>query len=150
MTSGMAVQKQAVPVSIGGQSAGDASVACEGKPLTTANGISLAGYALGLWWLGGGPSWAAIASIAADELDGRVARSMGDASCLGGNLDWAIDLTFTGLVAWRLGALWMLPAITAAQAYLRSQRTEPPLMSARGYMMIGALIKEGLAKGKSK
>ena len=128
-------------------------VACDGKPATVANGISMLGYALGLWWVVGGPTWACIASILADEVDGRVARAMGEASCVGGYLDWAIDLSFTGLVAARLGILWALPAVTAAQVYARATGLrEVPIGSPRALMMVAALLKHSppLGSGKKK
>jgi phosphatidylglycerophosphate synthase len=70
-------------VSMGSQYLESPAEVCDGSPATLANGISLSGYALGIWWLAGGPSWAAVASILADELDGRVARAMNQASCMG-------------------------------------------------------------------
>lgn len=126
-------------------------VACTGKAVTAANGVSMLGYALGLWWVVGGPSWAAIASILADEVDGRLARAMGEASCVGGYLDWAIDLSFTGLVAARLGILWALPAVTAAQVYARSTGwREVPIGSPRAVMMVAALLKGSPPLGAKK
>src|SRR5258706_9841385 len=76
------------------------------------NAITLAGYAATLAWLAGGPWWLAVAGIAADEVDGRVARATGETSEYGGLLDWAVDLTLTGLVLPRLGWTWMLLAVT--------------------------------------
>lgn len=105
------------------------------------NAISVAGYAATLAWLSGASSWWAVAGLIADEADGRVARATGTASAYGGLLDWAIDLTLTGLVAWRLGAPWLLLAITPAQAYLREREWRPAVGSARAVLTLVALAK---------
>ena len=43
--------------------------------LTLPNAITLAGAGLTAWWLRGGPAWAAVAGLLADEVDGRLARA---------------------------------------------------------------------------
>jgi hypothetical protein len=144
------VQLSPQPVALTGQFYESPLQPCEGKAVTAANGVTLLGYALGLWWVVGGPTWAAVASMLADELDGRLARSMGQASCVGGNLDWAVDLTLTGLVAARLGILWTMPAVTAGQAYLRSREWRPAIGSARAAMMVAALVKGTKPLGKGR
>ena len=141
---------QQAPVQLAGQFYESPPQACDGKPMTAANGVTLLGYALGLWWVVGGPTWAAVGSMLADELDGRLARRMGDASCVGGNLDWAVDLTLTGLVAARLGLLWTMPAVTAGQAYLRSRDWRPSIGSARAAFMVAALVKGTKPLGKAR
>ncbi len=107
------------------------------------NAISLAGYAAALLYLkGGNPAWC-IASILADEMDGRVARATGQTSEFGGALDWGIDVTLTGLFLDRVDLLAALPPITAAQAYFRSKETRPPVLSARAIIMLYTLYKFG-------
>jgi hypothetical protein len=116
--------------------------ACGGEPVTLANLVTVAGYALGVWWTQGGPPWAAVASIVADEVDGRLARSMGEASCLGGTLDWATDVVLTGLTAHKLGWTPAVPVLTAGQVYLRAKGWRPSVGSARALMMAYGLWKE--------
>lgn len=117
---------------------------CTGEPATLANVVTVAGYALGLWWTRGGPSWAAIASAVADELDGAIARGMGQASCMGGTLDWATDVVLTAFAADRLGWTKALPLITAAQVYARARGYRPSFGSTRAAMMLYGVLKEEL------
>lgn len=49
----------------------------EAPLFTAADGVTLAGLGLGLWWSLGGPAWAGLGSLVADELDGRLARALG-------------------------------------------------------------------------
>lgn len=101
--------------------------------------ITFGGYALSLAWLTGGPAWMGIAGIAADELDGRVARATGQTSEYGSLLDWSVDLSMTALTLGRLGALWALPVVTAAQVYLRDAEWRPTFGSARAALMLYAI-----------
>lgn len=107
------------------------------------NAVSLAGYVAALLYLKGGhPAWC-LASILADEADGRIARAVGQTSEFGGALDWGIDLTLTGLFLERVDLLAALPPVTAAQAYFRSRETRPPVLSARAIVMLYSLYKFG-------
>lgn len=110
-----------------------------GDGATWPNVVSILGYFAAIAYLQGASPWFAVASIAADELDGRLARATGQTSNLGADLDWGIDVTLTGLFADRLGILWLLPPITGAQAYLRSQGHKPTILSGRALMMLVAL-----------
>ncbi len=105
------------------------------------NAITLAGYFASVGWLVGGPWWLAIAGLLADELDGRVARAEGTSTPFGSMFDWATDITLTGLVAARLGILWVLPGITAVQAWLRNEEIRPEVGSARAVLTLAALVK---------
>lgn len=110
---------------------------------TVANVISLSGLVAGLLYLkGGSPAWA-VASIVADEVDGRVARAMGQTSEVGSALDWGVDMTLMGAFATKLDILPVLPPAVAWSAYLRGQGISPPLLSSRALMMIYALGKYG-------
>ena len=107
------------------------------------NLVSLVGYTSGLAWTQGAPAWTALTSIAADEADGRIARAMGTESSFGSDLDFAIDMTLTGLVANRLfKSPWPLLAITPVQAYLRSQGFRPQIGSMRALLMGLTVLKE--------
>jgi len=103
---------------------------------TLPNAVSIAGYLAALAYLKGYSPWFGVASILADEVDGRLARATGQTSTLGSDLDWGIDVTLTGLFADRLGILWTLPAVTGAQAYLRSIGERPTVLSVRAVMMV--------------
>jgi phosphatidylglycerophosphate synthase len=113
------------------------------SPVSVPNAITILGYGASLLWLGGGPWWLAMIGLVADEADGRVARYMGQASDLGSNLDWAVDLTLTGLTAERakLPLLALVP-ITAAQAALRTDAWRPPVGSVRAVLTLYTLLKE--------
>jgi hypothetical protein len=118
--------------------------------------VTLAGYGLGLWWCLGGPTWAGIASIACDEVDGRLARLTGKSSPRGSALDWGADVALTPLALLRLGraawpgeeergktvALLLAPAVLYGQASLRGSDWRPPVGSARAAIMVGAMIAE--------
>ena len=118
----------------------------------TPNAITVAGYALGLWWCVGGPTWAAIVSILADELDGRLARSMGTTSDLGSILDLTADVALVPMSLLRfgratnLGAIPLLaaPPILLNQAQTRSAGWRPPVGSWRAAIMIAAILAEGV------
>jgi phosphatidylglycerophosphate synthase len=105
--------------------------------------ITLCGYAASLAWLAGAPWWIGALGIVADELDGRIARATGEVTRFGGELDYAVDVTLTGLCAVRaLGpmGLAVLPIVTMTQAALRTQGERPTLGSARaGFSVLGML-----------
>jgi hypothetical protein len=124
----------------------DASLPRDGDATTWPNVVSIAGYFAAIAYLEGASPWWAIASIAADEIDGRLARATQQTSELGSQLDWGIDVTLTGLFADRLGVLWLLPAVTGAQAYLRSRGTRPTMLSGRALMMLLALWRTGFGR----
>lgn len=115
---------------------------------TLADAITLLGYTAGLWWAVGGPTWAGIASIVADELDGRVARATNTATQHGSSLDWGGDVALTPLALLRLGretgheqaALLAAPAALYAQAVLRGSDWRPPVGSARAVVMALAML----------
>lgn len=123
-----------------------APIASVGEKQTTnvpllPNLISFAGYAAGLGYLAGASPWFAVASIAADEADGRIARSLGQTSQFGSNADWGIDLALTALYMDRLGFRKALPFMTAAQVYARTQDVRPPILSVRALLMGYALYE---------
>lgn len=106
------------------------------------NTITIAGYGATIGWLLGGPSWLAVAGIVADEVDGRAARALGQATSFGSLLDWATDLTLTGLVAQRVGLLPVLPLVTIGQVAMRDAGVSPSVGSARAALTVYALVKE--------
>jgi len=108
------------------------------------NAISLGGYAATIAWLGGAPWYWAIAGIAADDVDGHVARKTNTATPYGSLLDWAIDVSLTGLVLVKLGCPWLLLVVTPFQVYLRETGWSPKFGSARALFTILALSKAGL------
>ena len=113
-----------------------------------ADAVTVAGYATGLWWTQGGPSWAGIASIIADELDGRLAREGRFATEHGSALDWGADVILTPLSLMRLGretghetaALLAAPPVLVGQAMLRGSGWRPSVGSARAAVMLAAII----------
>jgi phosphatidylglycerophosphate synthase len=112
--------------------------------LNLPNTITLAGYAASLAWLAGGPGWLGLLGLLADELDGRVARATGQATPYGGELDYAVDVTLTGLSALRaLGpaGLALLPVVTAYQAALRTQGERPSFGSARAALSLMSILR---------
>ncbi len=124
--------------------------------LSAADVVTLAGYGLGLWWSEGGPAWAGLASIMADELDGQLARAQGG-SPLGSALDWGADIALTPLALARLGQsvdlppVWFTaPAALAAQASLRAEGARPELGSVRAAVMLAAIVLEDLKGGRGR
>lgn len=105
------------------------------------NAITISGYAATIAWLGGAHPAFAIYGIVADEADGRVARATGETSDYGGLLDWAVDITLTGLVLARLGWTWALLGITPMQAYLRQRGYRPTVGSTRAVLTLYAIIR---------
>lgn len=110
------------------------------RPGTIANAVSMTGYAAALGWLIGGPTALAWYSILADELDGKIARFMGEPTDYGSELDYAVDVTLTGALALRMGAPWLLLAVTPAQAYFRYKGDRPVFGSFRAALMSVALF----------
>lgn len=114
---------------------------------TLADALTLGGYGLGLYWSLGGPNWTGVVSLLLDEVDGRVARKMGQSSVRGGNLDWGADVALTPLALLRLGretghvtaALVAAPVVLYAQAELRAQGYRPPIGSARAAITLAAM-----------
>lgn len=126
-------------------------IARQSKP-TFADAITLSSYGLGLWWTMGGPTWAGMASIVGDELDGRVARAMNTQSERGSALDWGADVTLTPLALMRFGrainqnhpeiSLLAAPPLLFMQASLRSQNYRPDIGSVRAVVMLGTMAVE--------
>jgi hypothetical protein len=107
------------------------------------NAITLVGYASAIAWLVGGSPWFAIASIIADELDGRVARATGQETSFGKELDWATDLTLTGAVAMRTGMPYLLPIMTTLQVARHDRGERPPIGSLRAVLMLLSIFGGG-------
>lgn len=108
---------------------------------TWPNLVTLAGYAAGLIWLAGGsPIWALL-SIIADELDGPIARNLGQTSEYGADLDFGVDLCLAALMGARLGNYWILPASLAGQIFFRHQDFSPPVGSVRAALMVYGLTQ---------
>ena len=114
------------------------------------NGMTLVGYGCAVYWLMGGSPVFAVASVLLDELDGLVARQTGQQTQYGGLLDWAVDLTLTGLVGRRLGILPVVPVITAGQVYLREKNVHPKFGSARALLTGVTILKEAIQKNKKE
>jgi len=118
--------------------------------------ITLTGYAAGIWWSVGGPTWSAFYSMIADELDGTAARSMGTAGKQGADLDWGADVALTPLALMRLGrtigqpqlTIATAPLVLAVQARLHSQGWAPPVGSARAGVMLATIAIEQYQKRK--
>ena len=123
-------------------------------PLTAADLITLTGYAAGIWWSVGGPTWSAIYSMIADEVDGPAARRMGTAGPQGADLDWGTDVALTPLALMRLGrtigqpqlTVAAAPLVLAVQARLHSQGWTPPVGSARAGVMLATIAIEQYQK----
>lgn len=123
--------------------------------LRRADLLTLTGYALGLWWTQGGPSWAGLASILLDELDGQVARADGPTE-RGSALDWGADVALTPLALARLEratgapAFFAAPVVLAAQANLRASGERPAVGSARAVAMLAAIVAEEWRVGQRR
>ena len=124
-------------------------------PVTIADAVTVLGYGLGLWWCAGGPGWAALASMGCDELDGVIARRMGQQSASGAALDWGADIALTPLALLRLSkdlnrpelATIGAPVALALQAKLKAANFRPPVLSTRALVMLAALGIEASKKG---
>jgi phosphatidylglycerophosphate synthase len=122
---------------------------------TVPNALTLAGYTLGVWWCLGGPTWAGVASIAIDEVDGRLARATGTESELGARLDRAVDTCLVPLSLLRLGkatGTGVAPALVGSGSALllqsRSAENEyrPPVGSLRAGIMVGTMLIEAMGR----
>lgn len=80
------------------------------RKVGVANTVTWLGFAAGMGWAVGGPAWMAAVSIIADEVDGYVARALGEKSKLGYELDYTADMVLMGAASLRLGGLWPLAA----------------------------------------
>lgn len=122
----------------------------KGNGFTIADAVTLAGYGLGLWWASGGPGWAALASMACDELDEPLARRVGGFGPTEQALDWGANLALTPLALVRLSrdlghpslATVGAPIVLAAQARAKARGIDPPIGSARAVIMAAGLIVE--------
>lgn len=122
----------------------------EGGGITLADLVTLSGYGLGLWWASGGPGWAALLSMAFDELDGPIARARGAAGLGDSAIDWGADIALTPLALVRLSrdvnrpaiATVGAPLVLAVQAKMHGAGFRPPVGSARAAVMIVALLVE--------
>ncbi len=121
---------------------------------TLPNAITLTGYSLGLWWCVGGPTWAGLASIAADELDGYVARKTSQTSETGSVLDSTADAALVPMSLLRLGRstdtglkpLAAAPVLLYAHASTRAEKQAPPLGSVRAGIMLFTMLMETVKK----
>lgn len=110
------------------------------------NAVSLAGCAATVAWLAGGSVWWLVLGLGLDELDGEVARNLGQTSGFGAQLDWTIDVATVGAIAMKLASLglgtiwlWSLPVVVAIQAYMRNRGQAPAFGSARAAMVLVGL-----------
>lgn len=118
------------------------------------NVVTLTGYALGLWWCVGGPTWAGLASIVMDEVDGRLARATLATSEVGSILDSTADVALVPMSLLRLGRatgtgaapLIVAPPILLHQAVTRAEEWRPPVGSWRAGIMIAAMVAEALSR----
>ncbi len=121
--------------------------------LTLPDVVTIAGYGLGLYWSLGGPAWAGVASIVADEVDGRLARALGVSTEHGGQLDWGADVALTPLALARLGrevghpwlAVAAAPPVLYVQSLLRGASWRPSVGSARAVVTLAAIVAHHLA-----
>lgn len=131
-----------------------------GRPregITLADAVTLTGYGLGVWWSIGGPTWAGLASIVADEVDGRLARATGTTTEHGSSLDWGADVALTPLALMRLGNELGRPGLAPlaaapvlfAQAMLRASSVRPVFGSARAAVTLAAIGVRYARKRKS-
>lgn len=116
--------------------------------VTLPNAVTAAGYGLALWHLRGGPGWAAVASVVADEVDGRLARAIGQTSIVGSNLDWSTDVALAAAYARKL----QVPdpgivALAVTQSALRARSWTPPVLSARALLMLADVALDARKRG---
>ena len=118
--------------------------------VTLPNAVTLLGYCASLAWVAGGPMWLGLLGLVADEADGRLARATGTTSRFGGELDYAVDVTMTGLSAVRalgLPGLALLPIVTSVQAGLRANERRPPFGFGAGTLHGRCLPFRGTPRG---
>lgn len=128
----------------GGASAGTIS-----QLATLPNALTILGYGMGVAWAVGGPAWAGLASIGLDELDGRLARRLGQTTEIGSLLDWTGDVVLTAMTLRRMNApLWLYPAVTTLQVALREKGWRPPVGSARALLMLYAMWQDQQRRGR--
>ena len=116
--------------------------------LTLPNAITLAGAGLTAWWLRGGPAWAAVAGLLADEVDGRLARATGSTSRFGATLDWATDISLNAVMLDRLGAAVALPVVLPAQVAMHEVGVRPSIGSLRALTTLALLWQSRAAGGR--
>jgi phosphatidylglycerophosphate synthase len=116
--------------------------------LTLPNVITLAGAGLTAWWLRGGPAWAAVAGLLADEVDGRLARATGSTSRFGATLDWATDISLNAVMLDRLGAAVALPVVLPAQVAMHEAGVRPSIGSLRALTTLALLWQSRAAGGR--
>lgn len=105
------------------------------------NGLTLLGYGLGVWWCVGGPAWSALASIALDEVDGRVARATDQTTSFGADLDFTSDVVLSGMALQRVGApAWTIPVSTLGSLAFRRRFGRPPVGSLRAAIMLYGVV----------
>lgn len=107
--------------------------------LTLPNAVTLTGAALTAWWLSGGPAWAALAGLVADEVDGRIARATGTTSEIGKTLDWATDVSLNAVVMDHLGLSAALPVVLPVQVALHHEGVRPAIGSLRAVSTLALL-----------
>ena len=133
------------------------AILAKGSSISLADMMTLVGYGLGIWWSAGGPDWAALASMGLDELDGSVARWRGTAGPSGAALDWGADVALTPLALARLArdldkpavATIGAPLVLAAQAKMKGGGFHPRVGSARGAVMLTAILLRRKAQEKT-
>lgn len=112
------------------------------------NALTAVGYGAAIVWAIGGPTlWPfALASILADHYDGKLARALGESSEFGASFDRTVDVTLTGLAAYKLGPVGMmaLPAITVIQASTENDSFADSLTSWRSVLMGIVVAKQVL------
>jgi hypothetical protein len=114
---------------------------------TLPNALTLAGYGLALWRLRGGPGWAALASVAADEAERPLARATRQPSLAGGALDYSTDVALSAMYARRLGAPDLaVAALTVGQSIARARGWTPPV-SARTALVLADVAVDAHRRG---
>lgn len=121
--------------------------------------VTMVGYGLGLWWGLGGPHWAGVASVIADEVDGRLARATNTATAYGSSLDWGGDVALTPLALTRLASelgvsksLGIIAAVPVlyGQSRLRGDGWRPTIGSARAAVTLAAIGVSCLRRKKRR
>lgn len=103
--------------------------------------VTFLGHLATLAWLTWGGWWLAGLGLAADALDGRLARRLGVAGWFGREYDWLVDTSVAALVVWevlgRVPAAAALLVLVPAQAALRTRGLR---VSGRAAVVAGALL----------